>query len=482
MSPRRLTDARAGEPTTECHALAAGGGSVRLRKLKLACCSYPPSLPPTPASFAPNRSPLPGKRGSKPQQRRNVTVLPNDKQPRLLVGAALRRWRDRIAKIGESPIAFIISTLLPYVGSIVFADFGKHFRDWRTLHLWLGSGSIDVPDTFFAFSLIALAVTGWLQILARERQDAEIKAAGEKSAETLAQLGTRTDEIYGAVQTLPPSAFLTKFADLHPAMHKALVSALEAASDQSKSVAERAEEVRKWIRAVLHAVAVLVKDFDNVSPLTSARHYCANLMVFRRASSLTLAHRQAIESRLRFAERQQDVSKLWGILDLATDLSTSTRSSAEMPDTLVPLALPIPSETDGDIGGDSLVLPGAPEAFVNRNLVVYDAKQMVSLYQQGKRSDARRRIANDLKTYFTSRTGKSMQSMVSMALKWPNEHEPKAVLNVHCTKKGMLQRTRRQDELYLVLQPAALILLDLLQRLDDLEPVCLERKLPTNMA
>jgi hypothetical protein len=383
----------------------------------------------------------------------------------------------RLQSFFSSRIARMLTPLIAagtFAASILFADFGARLREHSYLWVLEGRPPIDWLTTGFWLLVVILFGIVLLQQdvvdkqLSRERDGS--KAAQAKVAALLEELDSKTGKVIETVQVLPPSVILWNFAALHPVVHSALVNApLQGRSEKPPEV--QAEELRGWIRTVLRAVAVFIRDYDNAFGATSRTVYCANLMIYRPESTLRGALRDAVAGRIRFTpDGEQSVNSLRGVLDLAPELSASTRTERNDPDALDPLALPIPKNTDGDIGGDSLVLPGAPEAFVSSQprIVLYDAERMAALFREGNPSDNRARIADELHRYFSGDKGKAIRSVASIQIAVDGEPVPAAVLNLHCPQSGLLSGTPHVDRLYHLLRPACLALVELARALDKL--------------
>ena len=196
--------------------------------------------------------------------------------------------------------------------------------------------------------------------------------------------------------------------------------------------------VEKCIRVVLRLVATLAQKFDGDHPDV---RYAANIMIFRLASELTGPGLDELQERLQFSEEGVGVENLRGLLDLELSLSTiaSDLNSNRDPN-LTGFALPIPKTARTESG--MKVLPGAPVAFVDKEVDIYiDTRNLREWCD--KYGDFTEDVKRQLEAYFNKNEG-IIRSFVSIPLFCSTDEDEKktdpiAILNIHSNRPGLLK-------------------------------------------
>lgn len=235
-------------------------------------------------------------------------------------------------------------------------------------------------------------------------------------------------ELEHLIRTHPPANFLAIFSQLYEEAAEVAETALSSnvtASDKSL--------FGQSIRYVLRSVAILAQKFDGDIPGTN---YAVNIMIFKPVKDIPESEHPAIRERLQFCEAELSVKNLRGILDLEAPLSTtaSDKDAASDPG-LKSFALPIPVDT---VTKDrSRVLPGAPFAFVSRELDMYTDTRNIREWCD-KYADFTLQVKEELQEYFNKNP--NIRSFVSLPIFSDRKHEdPIAVLNIHSNKPGLLK-------------------------------------------
>jgi hypothetical protein len=277
-------------------------------------------------------------------------------------------------------------------------------------------------------------------------------------------LDERADELSRLIRTLPPAEFLSLFHSVYSECDRLLTRVLENPEEQTL------DNVKAIIRAVLYGVATLAKKFDG-SP--SGAEYGVNIMLFTPSDSLARLNegdRDSLQQRLRFCESETDMTALAGVLDLRLDLSTSTQTGADSPDTvLVPLALPVPREIYGKDKKRRRVVPGAPLAFCEGTLSGFDDLRSLAQWCRDE-GDFSQSVILEMEQYFNETARPWIRSFISIPLSSPSDDRPKrGVLNIHSNKTGLLQEKEPSAHFVPLLRPFQSILLRLLVMLITLE-------------
>jgi hypothetical protein len=213
-------------------------------------------------------------------------------------------------------------------------------------------------------------------------------------------------------------------------------------------------EIADRIRAALVVVAALAAEFRGAKPTV---RYGANVMLFVRPSGDFPGGFQAeVISALRFFDRQSgSTSALGWILYLPPELLfdgvPSEKRSPPYP--VIPsIALPVP-QSARDKHGNTLALPGAPWALLDRGVSVYrDARDMRSFC-----TDMAAGIRQEVSEYFSERgEGKLVRSLVSFRI---GDDEAEGVLNIDCSEVDLLGTAPEYYETFYALVAPVLQLL-----------------------
>ena len=181
----------------------------------------------------------------------------------------------------------------------------------------------------------------------------------------------------------------------------------------------------------------------------------------------------AFEQRFRQAIRIEPLPPVgWksvkGILLLDPSLSAATDEEGVDPRvTEFGLLLPTPPNGEG-VPARGQYLPGAPDAYFSKELVVIDSQQLLresDLYPKLLGEEG----AGRLRAYFDSADGRYIRSIVSHPILRSEKHYPKAVLNIHSNTSGLFFDDLTRIELFYLLRPASLTLYQILDELEKVE-------------
>jgi hypothetical protein len=348
---------------------------------------------------------------------------------------------DRCSKLFLHPLFATCVTLLIIVtgllGSIWTGEIksafpfslpGKHVQ-WEAVIFW------------------TLVIVCSLAFLFRQRADDRARAEQQR------KLMEATARLENLIRTMPPDDFLPIFSDLYMASDRV-------ASVVLGSKSANKPEIEVSIRHVLRIIATLAQEFDADASGT----YCANVMLFRAADSLNGTEAEAVAQRLLFCDEAVSVSQLKGVLDLATELSACAANEKAEPDAnLKPFALPIPKTAR--LHNKYRVLPGAPVAFVDRELDLYsDTSQLANWCET--QGDFTKDVIKRLDRFFDENP--QVRSFISIPLFVPENRDgdPFAVLNIHADKPNLLTVEGNPDSPLLhfapIVTPIQIILVKLL--------------------
>src|SRR5438445_9780532 len=303
------------------------------------------------------------------------------------------RLSERAHRVLLHPFCPTLITLLGLfagvIGSVWTQEIGQTFPFQLSLRGWTWRAL-----SFWVFALISATL-----FFFRER------AVDRKSLEAQRCLLDRTKELEHLIRTLPPSNFLAVFSQLY----RTAAEMEKLAFGIPKPSCDKAT-VEKCIRVVLRLVATLAQKFDGDHPDV---RYAANIMIFRLASELTGPGLDELQERLQFSEEGVGVENLRGLLDLELSLSTiaSDLNSNRDPN-LTGFALPIPKTARTESG--MKVLPGAPVAFVDKEVDIYiDTRNLREWCD--KYGDFTEDVKRQLEAYFNKNEG-IIRSFVSIPL------------------------------------------------------------------
>ena len=276
---------------------------------------------------------------------------------------------------------------------------------------------------FWFFALLASAFFFF-------RQDAVDKEQARAQRETI----ERAKELSLLIRTLPPADFLGVFSLLYNKATKAA----ETIFGPPKSTADVAV-FEQAVRTMLRFLAILVQQFDGADPKV---RYAANIMIFRNTASMTSAHREALRKRLKFSDEAVAIDQLKGVLELMKNLSVVIDDSNVQPDNEVTdIVLPVPRTQV--LEGKYLVLPGAPQAFVEKGPQTYPSTDQLASWCKHN-GDFAQHIQQKVVEYYQG--AKLLRSFVSIPV-FPNDDQgeddktkdPIAVVNIHCDRENILR-------------------------------------------
>lgn len=261
------------------------------------------------------------------------------------------------------------------------------------------------------------------------------------------------------IRTLPPKDFLEKFKLLFIASHKAKNTIF---STEEKTTCD----IESCIRLVLGSIVALAHQFDGCSEKVT---YAANIMIYIPIDCFTQQEISELHDRMPFVEKEIDLSKLRGVLDLQLTLSRSTTSKPDPDPHLKPLALAIPTEIRTPSSGRWRVLPGAPIAFSDKEKVM-DLFSDTSTFDNWFREsgDFSPSVEQSIKEYFSSDEGKKIKSFISIPIDSLMEDDyPIGVLNIHRDSTNLLADEDRARLFLPLVAPFINLLAELLIALED---------------
>jgi hypothetical protein len=340
-----------------------------------------------------------------------------------------------------SALVTFLSFIAALLGSIYTAEIKSAFP------FYWGGGHVLWPVVAFWLLGIAAALMFWSGQHASNKQRAEAEE----------RLIARTEELGNLVRTLPPADFLAVFSDLYEGCSRIYHKLLEAHED-----AAGGPELASSIRYVLFSLLNLLRRYEAG---TADTVYAANIMLYRPMSRLTAAAREQIRERTKFLPAETDFSSLRGVLDVVTDLSTTTRTEAEVDASLSHIALPVPVQTRTEDGSRWRVLPGAPLAFCEAQIFLYHNPGKLSDWCR-EHGDFQPSVIQMMDEYFQRDPGRSIGSFVSIPL--PSDSAELhlnqiGVLNIHCNKPGLLEQREPGKYLWPLIVPFRTILTDMVR-------------------
>lgn len=358
--------------------------------------------------------------------------------------------KDHLRKHALKPWFATAMTLLVLVAGVFGSLYGAEIRR--------GLGGLPAPSPRVAASGFLLLVLGAGFLFFTRQQEVD---RSRRDAEQ--RLENKTRDLVDVIRTQPPRDFLALFATIYDQCEKSHDAALRCSGADPEG--DR-RSVERWIRQVLRGLAILAQRFDG-EPEEDG-DYATNLMVFVPASeAIGLPE---IRGRLRFCDEEElDMSKLLGVLDLALELSTTAISQDEPDAELVPLALPIPRKAQDDFRKPGeprprlRVLPGAPLAFVSREMELYTDTRNIGTWMTTE-GDFTWQIKEEVERYFLNDERPIVRSFASLPLvrSQSDRREPVAVLNFHRSQDGLFSRRDPKAQFVPLIRPIQLQLVRML--------------------
>ena len=350
--------------------------------------------------------------------------------------------KDFLESLSRNPLFIGVTAVLGVVVGVIGSLFTNEIKN-TLFNPWWGKGTISWEATWF---WILLLVFLGLFISTQWAQNRITDRAQKK-------LIKKSDQLERLVRTMPPEDFLIQFDEFCKTSYKALLIAL--------SQEPTPEGAEKAIRVVLECIVSLAYIFDGQ---TKNAKYSANIMLFIKSSTMDNDKREEIKTRLHFADGI-DITTLDGVLDLIMPLSTTNGGGPDAE--LAPFALPVPQNPDHEVDGEKkyTVLPGAPWAFAYRDAAGFP--DLAEFEQWAKnQGDFSPGTISDMRGYFQTGKGRTINSFFSVALLQGDADEPVGVLNIHRDVKGMLGE--RAIELFLPFtSPFRLLLAELIMLRED---------------
>jgi hypothetical protein len=322
-----------------------------------------------------------------------------------------RRWTEAAEVLGAAPWLWVITAVCPVAAGALASFYPEQIKAGFYPFFWRHTSFDWVPTAFWS----AVALAGLSFGLAQWSQS---------------RAGGALRSMVRRLQTLPPSGFLDSFRDaFRVAGRQTLLVALNPTSSLS--------QVDHAIRNVLGAIVEVARDFDEQNSAT----YGANLMLWRRAG--TPFENPSPMHLVPYSPQDPSVR---GYLELVVSLSTTTalENSQYSHDTqIAPIVVPvaIASEKVLDAKGHARdpVLPGAPQAFLRGDFVVFESVEAYVGWLDENSSRGLETV-NPLKEYFVNGAGKHVKSFGSRPIVSVNPTVgPIAVLNIHSDRDNLLQ-------------------------------------------
>lgn len=358
----------------------------------------------------------------------------------------------------------VLAGLLLFTGGVgsIFSGEIKGSFPFR----WGPYGSISWPATWF-WILFGASVGATLarqraQNIRRERDRSEFTiAAGELQA-AQARLLERTEELEETLRTQPPAKFLVTFSEIYKQVDESTQAALTSAA------ANGLITVEQGIRHILRGFAILAESFDDPS-IDSL--YAANLMLFRNATEIPDDERRSLNARIRFKEPETTLFNYTGVLDLVVELSArATDDEARADPDLQPIALGVlrvhraGTVRQGETQRRARVLPGAPIAFCDRKLSLYNDNSTIRDWCD-RYGDFKLEIKDQIDEYFRAVPFKSFVSIPILPTGGRAAGAPIAVLNIHADRTNLLKGEQEPARHFaLISQPLQILLARLLEK------------------
>lgn len=307
----------------------------------------------------------------------------------------------------------------------------------------------------FAYRDIDWSITGfWLCVVAGPVLIYCKYKARKAAAESVEQrIADERDIVLQSTTELLASAAATQGA-LHEAYTEALRRPLAALAPT-----DAVQLLAGDIRIALSSITALVV---GVEPARPGAQFAANLMCYSDIDpQLTILPPRVQEALV--IERDKRIADQKGVLFLDASLSACTEVESGIPDpNLHDLAFYIPRHpVDETANGALRMLPGAPFAFVYRQMIATNPTKLIQLCRDGSHLVSKTE-AERLELYFRSNAGRNIRSIVCHPLMGVEGRRPEAVLNIHSNYDGMLKDPDRRRQLYYLLRPWTLVIVKLL--------------------
>jgi len=361
-------------------------------------------------------------------------------------------WLVRAQRLVSSPVYATFTTVLAVVAGLLGSAYQDDVATAFPMVLRGPWGPVSFRAAIFWTSVVLFAVLfffrQWWDDVNRER--------------TASRAEQGTERLEALVRTMPPRAFQTQLARMVQVTH----GGMEEVLPRQKPPEFNRDGFVNFVRGLLNAIARLALLYDD-QPLTpdGSATYSANVMLFvPRPSEGTLS--KELLFALRFHPSEYDLTKLAGILILRPELSaTSEEAELPGPDTAVPaIVLPVPAEAMS--GGRWNALPGAPKAFLTREVDGYDDATTLAEWCR-ERGNFPPSVVEAVRDYFTAGEGGHIRSFISRPL-LSNDGRPLGVLNLHSNRKGILGNADERLSAFLaMLTPLLLDLQSALEILGD---------------
>lgn len=280
-------------------------------------------------------------------------------------------------------------------------------------------------------------------------------------------LGNQTKELGKILRTLPSKDFLHQFAIIYELSYVAGQKPFY--NDEYKN-----DEITHAIRVVLDGVVALTEYFDGepkkdffIDGNRIKLIYAANIMLYKQSSSLSSTEKDEYIKNIKFCEDEISISELEGVLILQKQMSTTTETDKPTPDDgLGEVILPIPKNIKSKDKERYRILPGAPLAYVERDMNIYRNTKSLGQWCREK-GDFSPSVCNAVDDYFNSNVGKNIRSFVSIPL-YLSATDDKCigVLNIHRNIEGMLNSKENAEFFRPLIHPFVCLLKELIDSLE----------------
>ena len=349
-------------------------------------------------------------------------------------------------RIGSrTPVYAAVVTLLGLFAGLLGSLYADDIK--AAFPFVIGHGSVSRPAALFWGAALMTTVLFFFGQRAGE--------ADRKESET--RLDQRSAELSRLIRTLPPSDFLSTFRKIFWDCGNALVETVNSPPDELTP-----DAIEGAIRIVLFGVATLAQKFDAAAPDVV---YASNIMLFRPADTLSGSEGENVRSFLKFSPAETDLQALRGVLVLKRKLSTTTAGGTPpaADDSLIPLALPVPTEIRDQRTGRWKALPGAPMAFSTGGLEAYIDTLTLGAWCR-RDGDFPESTAAAIDEYFRSNRARFVRSFISIAIK-PLQGDAVGVLNIHRNQPGLLEEKEPVQQFAPLVSPFIFLLIRLLELL-----------------
>lgn len=346
----------------------------------------------------------------------------------------------------------------------------------------LGGLGLYFPSVIF---LVAIVVFGWLfaqgfraQLEAQRDVTAELKSGvnsvndhlgGQISTldksvaavrQTFEEQLTRLEE---SVRSLPPDDYLVEFEEQFSiGMTHASKAFL------SRNAVQDRANISSAIVVNLVAILSLALAYDGPS---KGVRYGITVMIYRRLDPKNPV--EGLRGRFIMVEPNLAVETLAGYLELMPEFcfEAELRAAATPMAGVKSICLPVPLASHQFDEGRTTVLPGAPTAFLEREVQYFEnASELEAVIES--QTALRTSVAQQARNYFSEHSvGSQIKSFISIPFGFSTadgeDEEPVGVINVHSTEPALLGGKRA--ELYAPLtMPMRMLLAVLWQQLSEL--------------